>query len=45
METLEQLNRDGHTIVLITHDASVAQRAARQIRIHDGKVIEDFSRS
>lgn len=45
METLEQLNRDGHTIVLITHDASVAQRAARQICIHDGKVIEDLSRS
>lgn len=41
MKTLEQLNRDGHTIVLITHDPSIARRAAREIRIHDGKAVSD----
>jgi putative ABC transport system ATP-binding protein len=34
--TLERLNRTGSTIVLITHDAAVAARASRRIRIRDG---------
>ena len=39
---LEQLNReDGTTLVLVTHDASLAQRLGRRIRLADGRVIED----
>ncbi len=37
---LSGLHRDGTTIVLITHDAQVAQRADRVIEIHDGKIIQ-----
>ncbi len=39
---LEQLNReDGTTIVLVTHDQSLAKRLGRSIRLADGLVIED----
>jgi putative ABC transport system ATP-binding protein len=35
---LEQLNREGSTIVLITHEHEIADRAARVIEIRDGRV-------
>ncbi|HAH92454.1 ABC transporter ATP-binding protein [Dielma fastidiosa] len=41
LELLKQLNNEGNTIVLITHDNSIAHQAKRMIQIHDGKVISD----
>ncbi|MBI1216382.1 MAG: MacB family efflux pump subunit [Alphaproteobacteria bacterium] len=41
MELLKGLNREGHTVILITHDAKVAAHAARMVRLHDGHVVED----
>ena len=38
---LQQLNREGDTVVLITHDNSIAVKADRIIRLQDGKVIYD----
>ncbi len=38
---LQELNREGNTIVLITHDNSIAVRAQRIIRLQDGRVIYD----
>ncbi|HHV10575.1 MAG TPA: ABC transporter ATP-binding protein [Clostridiales bacterium] len=38
---LKQLNEEGNTIVLITHDRSVAERANRIISIQDGKITFD----
>ncbi len=38
---LKQLNREGDTVVLITHDNSIAVRADRIIRLQDGKIIYD----
>ncbi|MBE7035018.1 MAG: ABC transporter ATP-binding protein [Ruminococcaceae bacterium] len=38
---LIQLNSLGNTIILITHDNSIAAKAKRVIRIHDGKIIYD----
>jgi ABC-type lipoprotein export system ATPase subunit len=38
MELFSELNRGGLTIVMITHDADVAQRADRQVRIVDGRL-------
>jgi putative ABC transport system ATP-binding protein len=40
MELFEQLNTDGLTLVVITHDVTVAARAARSIRITDGHLSE-----
>jgi putative ABC transport system ATP-binding protein len=42
LELLESLNsQSGSTIVLVTHDATLASRAGRRIRLHDGVVVED----
>ncbi len=41
LELLKELNREGNTIVLITHDNTIAEQAKRIVRIHDGKIIED----
>ena len=38
---LQQLNREGSTILLITHDNSIAATARRIIRISDGRILED----
>jgi putative ABC transport system ATP-binding protein len=38
---LDELNRDGRTIVLITHEDEVARHASRVIRLMDGRVISD----
>jgi putative ABC transport system ATP-binding protein len=41
-ELLQSLNSDGgSTIVLVTHDATLASRASRTIRLLDGAVVED----
>ena len=38
---LQQLNDEGNTVVLITHDNSIAVKAKRIIRLQDGKIIYD----
>lgn len=44
IELIESLNREaGVTIVLVTHEARVANRAGRMIRLEDGAVIEDVA--
>ena len=40
MELFEQLNREGVTIVLITHDENVGKRANRLLHIVDGEILE-----
>jgi len=41
MEKLKELNDRGQTIIIITHDINVAQKAKRIVRIADGKLYED----
>lgn len=41
LQFLQKLNDEGNTIVLITHDNSIAKSAKRIIRLHDGKVVYD----
>ena len=37
----DELHRAGRTVVLITHEADVAHRAARTVRIRDGAIVDD----
>ena len=37
----DDLVSDGTTIILVTHDPSVAHRCQRVIRLHDGKIVHD----
>ena len=38
LDFLKQLNDEGNTIVMITHDSSIAMEARRVERVHDGKI-------
>jgi len=40
MSLLEEINRQGTTIIMVTHDHELAQRASRSIQIKDGRVSE-----
>jgi putative ABC transport system ATP-binding protein len=41
MILFEELHRQGNTIILVTHEADIAEHAHRIIRIRDGKVASD----
>ena len=41
LQLLKELNLEGNTVVLITHDMGIAKEAKRVIRIQDGKVVSD----
>jgi putative ABC transport system ATP-binding protein len=40
MDLLEELHRDGATIVMVTHDPELAARAQREVHIVDGQVVD-----
>jgi putative ABC transport system ATP-binding protein len=41
MALLQELNRDGTTIVIVTHEADIAAYAKRLIRFLDGRAVGD----
>ncbi len=41
LDFLKKLNEEGNTIVLITHDSTIAQEANRVVTLRDGKIISD----
>jgi putative ABC transport system ATP-binding protein len=41
LDFMKELNKEGNTIVLITHDRSIAEEANRIVTIQDGKIISD----
>lgn len=41
MALFDSLNRDGITIVLVTHELDIAEHARRQVRFRDGCIISD----
>jgi putative ABC transport system ATP-binding protein len=43
IDLLERMNRKGLTLVLVTHDPAIAERARRRIRLADGAVVEDVA--
>jgi len=45
LETFEGLNKQGRTIILVTHERYIAKRAKRIISLKDGKIISDTKES
>ena len=41
LKFLQQLNKEGSTVILITHDNGIAATARRIVRLADGKIVED----
>ncbi len=41
LKTFQNLNQQGRTIILITHEKYIAEHAKRIISIKDGEIIED----
>ena len=41
LETFRNLNKQGRTVILITHEKYIAERAKRKIFLKDGEIIED----
>ena len=41
LSLFETLHRDGRTIIVVTHASEVANRAQRQITLHDGQIVKD----
>lgn len=41
LDELERINRDGATVIVVTHSAEVAERARRVVRIADGAIVSD----
>ncbi len=41
MELLASMNREGKTIIMVTHDPGIAEFATRQVRLVDGRIQED----
>jgi macrolide transport system ATP-binding/permease protein len=44
MALLRELHAEGLTVVLVTHEPSIAATADRTIRVHDGEIVEDVRR-
>ncbi|MDT8340893.1 MAG: ABC transporter ATP-binding protein [Longimicrobiales bacterium] len=43
METLTRLNKEGQTILLVTHEHDIAAHARRQVHLRDGLIEHDFA--
>ena len=42
LKFLQELNREGTSVIFITHDNSIAATAPRVVRLQDGKIVEDY---
>ena len=42
IKILHNLHKNGNTIILVTHEESIADLALRKIKLFDGKIIEDI---
>lgn len=45
VDLIEELNRSGITLLVVTHDTQLGRRAHRQLRMVDGRIVEDKRKS
>ena len=41
MDIFQRLNREGRTVVLVTHEQAIAEHARRVVNIRDGRIVAD----
>jgi putative ABC transport system ATP-binding protein len=41
MQIFQQVNNEGRTVVMVTHEPDIAQFAKRMVVVRDGKIVED----
>jgi putative ABC transport system ATP-binding protein len=41
MQIFQELNEDGRTVVMVTHEPDIGQHCKRMVQIRDGRVVED----
>ena len=41
IETIEALNAEGMTVVMVTHDPELGRRTRRQVQMMDGRIVTD----
>lgn len=41
LDLFDELNRDGLTLLVVTHDSDVSERAERRIHLQDGRIVDD----
>jgi putative ABC transport system ATP-binding protein len=44
MDLFDELNQDGHTIVIVTHDSAIAQRTKNTIFLQDGQIVDGIDK-
>jgi putative ABC transport system ATP-binding protein len=44
VRTLEKLHDEGLTLIVVTHDPALGQRAHRQLRLEDGRIVSDLGK-
>jgi len=44
VELMDRLHADGVAVVVVTHDAAVAARAGRLLRMRDGRIVDEVVR-
>ena len=44
LEVFDTIYRDGQTLIVVTHDPKVSERAARTTQLRDGRIVSDFCR-
>jgi putative ABC transport system ATP-binding protein len=44
IELIEEMNRGGLTVILVTHDPSIGERAKRRILLRDGTIVEEIKK-
>lgn len=42
MQTLKDLNKEGKTVIIVTHDSEIASQTKRQIKIKDGIIVDNL---
>jgi len=43
MSILSNLNKDGRTIIMVTHNSEITENCSRIIRLRDGRILESAS--